>query len=175
MNAETLTAFLSSAAGLLAALGGWEGVKYLANLKSHRRASEANAFEVERKAILEDYQRVQGEVDELKKQVAKLYREIDSLKEGRIALLEENARLKVALKEAEKKVCLLPDEGCLKRLNPSDRCRLRKLLRGEYEKDHPGTIWPGDGAEGRTPPAPGEGKSSNSPGSGGIKNGNTTN
>lgn len=165
MNAETLTAFLSSAAGLLAALGGWEGVKYLANLKSHRRASEANAFEVERKAILEDYQRVQGEVDELKKQVAKLYREIDSLKEGRIALLEENARLKVALKEAEKKVCL----------NPSDRCRLRKLLRGEYEKDHPGTIWPGDGAEWRTPPAPGEGESSNSPGSGGIKNGNTTN
>ena len=130
----------AAAATLLAAMGGWEGVKYLLNRRSNGRIAEANAFRVEREALIEDYKRVQGEVDKLKKQVAKLYREIDSLKADRLKLIEENGQLRLQLKEAEKHVCLVPDDRCLQRLNPADHCRLRKILRGEYLKDHPDAI-----------------------------------
>lgn len=125
---------------LITALGGWEAIKYLINRKTNTRIAEANAFKVEREALIEDYKRVQGEVDELKKQVAKLYTEIDTLKNDRLKLMQENNELKLALKEAEKRVCLRPDDQCLQRLNPDDHCRLRKILRGEYAKDHPDAI-----------------------------------
>ena len=119
-------------------------MKYLLNRKTNKKVEEANAFKVEREALIEDYKRVQTEVDELKKQVAKLYKEIDELKNDRLKLIQENGELKLALKEAEKKaekkVCLRPDDMCLQRLNPDDHCRLRKILRGEYGKDHPGAI-----------------------------------
>lgn len=125
---------------LITALGGWEAIKYLINRKTNTRIAEANAFKVEREALIEDYKRVQGEVDELKKQVAKLYTEIDTLKNDRLKLIQENNELKLALKEAEKRVCLRPDDQCLQRLSPDDHCRLRKILRGEYAKDHPDAI-----------------------------------
>ena len=133
---ETLTIVIS----LITAFGGWEAIKYLINRKSNSRIAEANAFKVEREALIEDYKRVQGEVDKLKEQVAKLYKEIDSLKNDRLKLIQENNELKLALKEAEKRVCLQPDDKCLQRLNPNDHCRLRKILRGEYSKDHPDAI-----------------------------------
>lgn len=137
---ENIGTYLAAAGGLVTALGGWEFVKYLLNRKSNSRVAEANAFRIEREALVEDYKRVQGEVDELKKQVAKLYTEIDSLKEGRLKLIQEKNELSLRLKEAESHVCLQPDDKCLQRLNPNDKCRLRKLLRGEYEKDHPDAI-----------------------------------
>ena len=140
MDATQVTTFLSAAGGLLAALGGWEFIKYMLNRKSNSRIAEANAFKVEREALVEDYKRVQSEVDDLKEQVKKLYKEIDALKEGRLKLIQEKNELELALKEAEKHVCLRPDDKCLQRLNPNDKCRLRKLLRGEYEQDHPDAI-----------------------------------
>ena len=136
MLKEILTILLP----IVTALGGWEAVKYLLNRKTNRRVEEANAFKVEREALIEDYKRVQGEVDKLKEQVAKLYTEIDNLKADRLKLIQENGELKLALKEAEKHVCLQPDDKCLQRLNPNDHCRLRKILRGEYTKDHPEAI-----------------------------------
>ena len=51
---------------LITAFGGWEAIKYLINRKSNSRIAEANAFKVEREALIEDYKRVQGEVDKLK-------------------------------------------------------------------------------------------------------------
>lgn len=125
---------------IVGALGGWEAIKYFINLKTNRRVEETNAFKVERDALIEDYKRVQTEVDELKQKVAKLYKEIDELKNDRLNLIQENGELKLALKEAEKHVCLQPDDKCLQRLNPDDHCRLRKILRGEYGKDHPDAI-----------------------------------
>ena len=140
MEAEQIFTFLSAAGGLLTALGGWEFIKYMMNRRANSRVAEANAFKIEREALVEDYKRVQEEVDELKKQVAKLYKEIDALKEGRLKLIQEKNELELALKEAEKHVCLQPDDKCLQRLNPNDHCRLRKILRGEYTKDHPDAI-----------------------------------
>ena len=136
MLKEILTILLP----IVTALGGWEAIKYLLNRKTNRRVEEANAFKVEREALIEDYKRVQGEVDKLKEQVAKLYTEIDNLKADRLKLIQENGELKLALKEAEKHVCLQPDDKCLQRLNPNDHCRLRNILRGEYGKDHPDAI-----------------------------------
>lgn len=102
---EALTIVVS----LITALGGWEAIKYLLNRKTNSRIAEANAFKVEREALIEDYKRVQGEVDKLKEQVAKLYTEIDTLKNDRLRLIQENNELKLELKEAEKHVCLQPD------------------------------------------------------------------
>lgn len=106
---EALTIVVS----LITALGGWEAIKYLLNRKTNSRIAEANAFKVEREALIEDYKRVQGEVDKLKEQVAKLYTEIDTLKNDRLRLIQENNELKLELKEAEKHVCLQPDDKCL--------------------------------------------------------------
>lgn len=131
---------LAIAVPLLTALGGWEFVKYMLNRKANGRIAEANAFKVEREALIEDYKRVQGEVDELKKKVDDLYKRIHQLEGERLDLIRRNNELEIQLKEAEKRVCLQPDDKCLQRLSPNDHCRLRKILRGEYSKDHPGAI-----------------------------------
>lgn len=131
---------LTAAATIVTALGGLELIKFLLNRKTNRRVAEANAFDVERKALMEDYRRVQDEVDELKKKVDELYKRLHQLEGERLELIKRNNELEIQLKEAEKHVCLQPDDRCLQRLNPNDRCRLRKILRGEYEKDNPGAI-----------------------------------
>ena len=135
------------AVSLITALGGWEALKYFLNRKSNKRIADANAFEVERKAIIEDYKRVQEEVDSLKMKVDELYKKVHQLERERLDLIHENNKLRlalkeseIALKEAEKHMCLQPDDRCLQRLNPDDKCRLRKLLRGEYLKDNPEAI-----------------------------------
>lgn len=131
---------LTAAATIVTALGGLELIKFLLNRKTNRRIADANAFEVERKAIIEDYKRVQEELDKLQKKVDELYKRVHQLESERLDLIHENNRLRLELKEAEKRVCLQPDDRCLQRLNPDDKCRLRKILRGEYLKDNPGAI-----------------------------------
>lgn len=135
------------AVSLITALGGWEALKYFLNRKSNKRIADANAFEVERKAIIEDYTRVQKEVDALKEKVDELYKKVHQLEKERLDLIHENNKLRlalkeaeIALKEAEKHMCLQPDDRCLQRLNPDDKCRLRKLLREGYLEDNPGAI-----------------------------------
>lgn len=132
--------FLSSAGGIVAALGGFEFIKWLARRKTDRRVEEANAFKVERDALIEDYKRVQTEVDELKKKVDELYKKLHALESERLDLIRENNELRLQLKEAEKHVCLQPDDKCLRRLGTEVNCRLRDLLRGKYAEDHPDAI-----------------------------------
>ena len=127
-------------ATLVGALGGWELVKWLLNRDSNKRIGAAQAFEVEYKALIEDYHRVQQEVDDLKKKVDQLYEQLHRLENERLDLIRENNELRLQLKEAEKHVCLQPDDKCLQRLGTSVNCRLRDLLRGKYAEDHPGAI-----------------------------------
>ena len=131
---------MTAAATIVTALGGIELIKFLLNRKTVKRVEEANAFDVERKALMEDYRRVQEEVDELKKKVDELYKRLHQLEGERLELIRRNNELEIQLKEAEKHVCLQPDDRCLQRLSPNDHCRLRKILRGEYAKDNPGAI-----------------------------------
>ena len=135
-----LAGTITAAATIVTALGGLELIKFLLNRKTNKRIADANAFEVERKAIIEDYKRVQEELDKLQKKVDELYKRVHQLESERLDLIHENNRLRLELKEAEKRVCLQPDDRCLQRLNPDDKCRLRKILRGEYLKDNPGAI-----------------------------------
>lgn len=131
---------LAIAVPLLTALGGWEFVKYMLNRKANSRIAEANAFKAAQEAWTQEYNRIQHEMDDLNKKVDELYKKVHELETERLDLIRRNNELEIQLKEAEKRVCLQPDDKCLQRLNPNDHCRLRKILRGEYAKDHPGAI-----------------------------------
>ena len=86
-------------------------------------------------------------MDDAKKEIAKLnekldelYKQVHRLEGERLDLIKENNELRLALKEAEKHVCLQPDDKCLQRLGTDVNCRLRDLLRGKYAEDHPDAI-----------------------------------
>lgn len=128
---------ISVAAGALGALGGWQLVKYLLNLGSNRRVAAAQAFSVEYKAVMEDYHRVQKEVDDAKDEIRKLNKKVDalyaqvhSLENERLDLLRENGELKLRLKEAEHNVCMRPDGDCVRRLPARAYCALYQVAEG---------------------------------------------
>ena len=134
---------ITSVGGIIAALGGFELIKWFFNKDSNKRMMAAQAFEVEYKAIIADYKRVQEEIDQNKKQIEILNKKIDSLyakvhdlESEKIQLIQENNEIKLQLKEAEKYICLQPDDKCLRRLNDNIRCRLVNLLRDSYKEDH---------------------------------------
>lgn len=131
---------ITAAATIVTALGGLELIKFLLNRKSNRKITEANAFDVAQSSWAKEHHRMQDEITELNKKVDDLYDKVHQLESERLDLINENNSLRLQLKEAEKHVCLQPDDRCLQRLNPEDKCRLRKLLRGEYIKDNPGAI-----------------------------------
>lgn len=129
--------FILAAVG---AVGGWEAIKYILNRKTNQKVEEAKAFVVQREAILADYLRVKEELAELNKKVDDLYSRVHTLEEEKLTLISEKNELQLQLKEAEKHVCLQPDDACLKRIGYEPMCRLVGLIRGEYLKDHPGAI-----------------------------------
>ena len=131
---------ITAAATIVTALGGLELIKFLLNRKSNRKITEANAFDVAQSSWVKEYRRMQDEITELNKKVDDLYDKVHQLESERLDLINENNSLRLQLKEAEKHVCLQPDDNCLQRLNPNDKCRLRNILRGEYTKDHPDAI-----------------------------------
>ena len=126
--------FLTAAGGLIAALGGFEFIKYLMNKNSNDRIMAAKAFQEERKTILEDYARIQKEVERMQNLIDELRKRVCVLEETRLDLIKENNELKLALKEAEHNVCLRPDDECFKgRMPVRTYCRLKKLANGEYD------------------------------------------
>ena len=129
-----LEIFLTAAGGLITALGGFEFVKYLMNKNSNDRIMAAKAFQEERKTILEDYQRIQKEVDRMQELINELRKRVQNLEETRLDLIKENNELKLALKEAEHNICLRPDDECFKgRMPARTYCRLKKLAQGDYD------------------------------------------
>lgn len=126
--------FLTAAGGLIAALGGFEFIKYLMNKNNNDRIMAAKAFQEERNTILEDYRRLSGEVDRMQELINELRKRVQNLEETRLDLIKENNELKLALKEAEHNVCLRPDDECFKgRMPARTYCRLKKLAQGEYD------------------------------------------
>lgn len=147
MNNTDISTMLAAVGGVIATMGGFEFIKWLFNRKNNARIAAAQAFEIEYKTIMNDYKRIQSEIDLNKKEIAELNRKVNQLHEkvheletDKLQLMQENNTLKLQLKEAEKHVCMQPDDKCLKRLGTPINCRLRDLLRGEYAKDHPGAI-----------------------------------
>ena len=129
-----LETFLTAAGGLIAALGGFEFVKYLMNKNSNDRIMAAKAFQEERKTILEDYARIQKEVDRMQALIDELRKRVKNLEETRLDLIKENNELKLQLKEAEHNICLRPDDECFKgRIPVRDYCRLKRVANGYYD------------------------------------------
>ena len=126
--------FASITGGLITALGGFEFIKYLFNKNSNDRIMAAKAFQEERIAILEDYKRIQSEVDRMQLVIDELRKRVCALEETRLDLIKENNELKLKLKEAEHNICLRPDDECFKgRLPSKTYCRLKKLAQGDYD------------------------------------------
>lgn len=132
---DKLQIYISVAGGLITALGGFEFIKYIFNKKNNDRILAAQAFQEERKTIMEDYKRIQGEVNRLQELVNELRKRVQTLEESRLDLIKENNELKLALKEAEHNICVRPDDECFKgRLPKRTYCRLKKLANGEYDE-----------------------------------------
>lgn len=127
-------------ATIITALGGWKLVEYLLNRHNIKRLTAAEAIQKEMETIMVDYRRMAEKVATLERKVDELYAQLHKKEDECLALIKRNNELEVALKEAEKHVCLQPDDRCLRRLNTNDHCRLRNILRGEYVKDHPDAI-----------------------------------
>lgn len=126
--------FASIVGGLVTAFGGFEFIKYIFNKNSNDRIMAAQAFQEERKTIMEDYKRIQTEVDRMQGVIDELRKRVCALEETRLDLIKENNELKLALKEAEHNVCLRPDDECFKgRMPPRTYCRLKKLAQGDYD------------------------------------------
>lgn len=155
MSDFDISSVFTLAAGVVTALGGFEFIKWFFNRKSNTRIAAAQAFELEYKSIMNDYKRLQDEIDQNKKQIVdlnnkidELYNKVHKLEEDKLGLLQENNDLRLQLKEAEKHICLQPDDKCLQRLNDNVKCRLVGLLRGNYTEDHPDTIVTNDDMRG---------------------------
>ena len=134
MEMNSWGVFASVVGGLITALGGFEFIKYLFNKNSNERIMAAKAFQEERIAILEDYKRIQTEVDRMQSVIDELRKRVCALEETRLDLIKENNELKLALKEAEHNICLRPDDECFKgRMPARTYCRLKKLAQGDYD------------------------------------------
>lgn len=131
---DRLGVFLSAFAGLITAFGGLEFIKYIMNKKHNDRMLAAEAFQAERNAIMEDYKRIQAEVDRMQGVIDELRKRVCALEETRLDLIKENNELRLALKEAEHNICVRPDDECFKgRMPPRTYCRLKKLAQGDYD------------------------------------------
>lgn len=117
-------------AAVVAAIGGWQFVKYILNLGSNRRITAAEAVKVEYDNIITEYKRMQRKVDDLEKQMTEMRKEVDSLKNERLDLIKENGELRLKLKEAEHNVCMRPDGDCVRRLPPRAYCALYQVAEG---------------------------------------------
>lgn len=169
--------FLEVLLATIAALGGWQFVRYMLNLGSNRRMAAAEAYKVEYAAIMEDYKRTQKEVDEAKteikalnKKVDELYKQVYKLEHERLDLTKkineltyENGELKLKLKDAEHNVCMRPDGDCVRRLPARSYCALYQVAEGrlisdearkdkkEHEKDSEDNGIPEEPREGEQP------------------------
>lgn len=133
---------------VVASLGGLSLIKFLFFMQPEKRKASAEAelkeLEADEKEIgvmrtlVESLrQRIEQQDDKIKmlnEKVDFLYEEKHKLEQENNELVRENAMLKIQLVEAQKDMCVRPDEECMKRQPPRDYCRLKRLARGYYDK-----------------------------------------
>lgn len=120
---------ITACVGIVTAAGAF--VKSLFNRKRDRLES-----------LMKQYDWLNDKYKELNAKVDELYKQVHELERTRLELIRENNELKLALKEAEHNLCVVPDDECLRRLPRREQCRLMGVLRGEYAKDHPSVNLP---------------------------------
>lgn len=125
----------------VSSLGGIGLIKFLFFMKPERRMKNIEADEKElnvMKSLVGSLQkRIEQQdekIKELNDRLDKLYAEKHEQERENNALIRENNKLKLALKEAEHNICVRPDDECFKgRLPKRTYCRLKKLAAGDYD------------------------------------------
>ena len=118
----------------IAALGGWKLVNWILNRKEIKRKALAEAISLETDSLVKRYNVMEQELEKLKQKVEELQVTVSTLQQDKIDLLKRNAELEIALREAERNVCVRPDDECLKRMPPRTYCRLKRLSQGYYDE-----------------------------------------
>lgn len=77
---------------------------------------------------------MQEKYETVSKKLDELYVRFRKLEEEKIQLLKEKNDLLLALKIAEYNKCERPDDDCIRRLPPRQKCRLKMLLNGTYDE-----------------------------------------
>lgn len=144
---EWIEKLLIAIAGIVTAVGGFTTIRFFFTRKEEKRKAEAEAYDVALDALRRQYDWLHEQNEEMNKtvkalneKVDTLYAEVHALERKNLDLVKQNAELELQLKGAQHNACVRPDDDCLRRLPPRDYCRLRKLARGDYDKDYEGKI-----------------------------------
>lgn len=139
---------IGALAGMAASLGGLGLVKFLFLMPSEKRKAKAEAelkeLETDEKEISvmkglveslkERIEQQDAKIEQLNERVDWLYGQKHKLERENNELLRENALLKVRLVEANRNLCVRPDDECFKgRMPKRTYCRLKKLAQGDYD------------------------------------------
>lgn len=135
----TLEAILTATTSLLTAIGGVAGIRFLATRKSEKRKAEAEAEDSTLGTLRKQYDWLQQKYDALNKRIDGLYDELHALEKKNLELIRRNNELELQLKDAAHNICVRPDDDCLRRLPPRVYCRLKKLVKGDYDSDYVAT------------------------------------
>lgn len=133
---------------VVASLGGLSLIKFLFFMNPEKRKARAEAeikeLEADEKemsvmkslveSLKERIEQQDAKIKMLNERVDRLYEEKHKLERENNELVRENAMLKIQLSEAERNMCLRPDDECLERQPPRDHCRLKRLANGYYDK-----------------------------------------
>lgn len=128
--------YMTAAAAAVTAIGGWQAVRYLLNLRAERRKAALGNKRDEIDIMRGVLQQLEAKEKELSAKVDELYRRVHALEKEKIDLIKENSLLKVELERAKRNECLRPDDDCLRRMPDRDYCRLVRLARGKYDEYH---------------------------------------
>lgn len=143
-----LNGILQFIIGAVASLGGLSLIKFLFFMNPEKRKARAEAKIKELETDEKEISVMRSLVDSLKERIEQqdakikmlnekvdfLYEEKHKLERENNDLVRENAMLKIQLAQAERDMCVRPDDECMKRQPPRDHCRLKRLARGYYDK-----------------------------------------
>lgn len=121
-------------ASIIVALGGWRFTSYLFNRDTEKRKAEAKAKDAELETMRHQMDWMEEKYEAVSKKLDELYVKFRKLEEEKIQLLKEKNELLIALKIAEYNKCERPDDDCIRRLPPRQKCRLKMLLNGTYDE-----------------------------------------
>ena len=119
---------------IITALGGGAAIKFFLNRRAEQRKANAEAYDAELKSLREQYDWLEKKYEAVSNKLDALYKEFRALENRNAELIRKNHELELALKEANYERCERPDDDCIRRLPPREKCRLRMILNGTYDE-----------------------------------------
>lgn len=121
-------------ASIITALGGGVFIKFFLTRKAEQRKANAEAYDAELKSLRAQYDWLEKKYEAVSDKLDTLYKEFRSLENRNAELIRKNHELELALKEANYDRCERPDDECIRRLPPRQKCRLKMVLNGTYDE-----------------------------------------